>query len=420
MLCAAGVWTYTNRVLIPHQIHYAAEHGIPRGNFSDLYPRWLGARELFLHGRDPYSAEITRDAQAGFYGRPLDPDGPDQRNYQQGFYYPLYVAFGLAPTIHLPFEMVRKVFFWALLALTVITVPLWPHLLRWSVPVSVSVQASIVVFTVGSLPVVQGLKIQQITLLVMPMLAVAMLLLVSDRPIPAGILLACATIKPQIVSLLFLWLTIWTLAGWRRRYRWVVSFLISMAILCAASEFYLPHWIPRFLHALYEYRNYTGQMSVMDRLIGTPWSRVPELLAFAALMLACWRERREAASSAAFAFIVASVLATTVLLMPTYALYNQVLLIPALLILVKERRAIWQRSNVSRVLAVLTMGLVGWPWIACFGLAGLSFLLPSKIVEQGWTIPFWTVLQTPLAVATLMLVHYYQKSFTAPAGAGSS
>src|SRR5678816_4711785 len=31
----------------------AGSHG--RGNGSDLYPRWLGARELFLHGKDPYS-----------------------------------------------------------------------------------------------------------------------------------------------------------------------------------------------------------------------------------------------------------------------------------------------------------------------------------------------------------------------------
>lgn len=42
-LCAAGMWTYVNRVLIAHQVRYAAAHGIPRGNFSDLYPRWLGA-----------------------------------------------------------------------------------------------------------------------------------------------------------------------------------------------------------------------------------------------------------------------------------------------------------------------------------------------------------------------------------------
>jgi len=68
ILCAAGMWTYADRVLIPHQVSDAAAHGWPRGNLSDLYKQWIGAQELLLHGRDPYSAEVTREIQAGYYG----------------------------------------------------------------------------------------------------------------------------------------------------------------------------------------------------------------------------------------------------------------------------------------------------------------------------------------------------------------
>lgn len=418
VLCAAGMWTYVNRVLIPHQVRYAVAHGIPRGNLSDLYPRWLGARELLLHGRDPYSPEITREAQAGFFGRALDPDRPGGRNYQQGFYYPVYVAFGLAPTIHLPFETVRKGFFWVLAGLTVATIPLWLRVLRWSVPLWA--QASLVIFTIGSLPVMQGLKLQQMTLLVAALVAIALALLVADCPIAAGIVLALATIKPQLVWLLLLWLMIWSLEDWRRRYRWAVSFLFSMAILCAASEWYLPHWIPRFWQAIREYRSYTGEMSVMDELMGAPWSRALEILAFALLAGACWRNRRQAANSSAFAFTLGLVLAITVLIVPTYGPYNQVLLIPALLIMFKERATIWQRSVANRALCVITVGLVVWPWISSIALAGLSYLLLPEQVERGWAIPFWTVLQTPMAVAALMLVHHYQRTFTAPPGPGPS
>jgi len=64
--------------------HFGAPPGIegarlerPRGNLSDLYPRWLGARELLLHGRDPYSPEITREIQRGYYGRELDSSRPN-------------------------------------------------------------------------------------------------------------------------------------------------------------------------------------------------------------------------------------------------------------------------------------------------------------------------------------------------------
>ncbi len=191
-----------------------------------------------------------------------------------------------------------------------------------------------------------------------------------------------------------------------------------MAILMAASEWYLPHWIPRFWRAVREYQRYTGAMSVLDGLIGAPWSRALELLAFAAMMGVCWRERRQAANTSSFAFTLSLVLAATVLLVPSCAPYNQVLLIPACLVLARERRTIWQRSVANRVLFAIATGLIFWPWISSIALAGLSFLLPQPTVERAWAIPFWTAIQIPVAVAALMLVHYYQTTFTTVGGAG--
>ena len=58
---AGSVWFYVQRILIPYQIADAAAHGRPRGFLSDLYPRWLGARELLLHHCDPYTPDVTRE-----------------------------------------------------------------------------------------------------------------------------------------------------------------------------------------------------------------------------------------------------------------------------------------------------------------------------------------------------------------------
>jgi hypothetical protein len=416
--CAVGMWTYTDRVLIPGQQADAASHGRPRGNLSDLYPRWIGARELLLHGRDPYSAEVTREIQAGYYGRPLDPSRPDDPRDQAGFAYPVYVVFCLAPTIGLPFAIVQKSFFWVLVILTSVSTLLWLRLLRWSAPPWA--QISLLALTLGSLGVVQGLKLQQMSLLVAGLIAIAITLLVADYPVAAGVLLAVATIKPQLVALLLLWLAIWTVADWRRRYRWAVSFLATMAILLAASEWYLAHWISRFWQAVREYQHYTGARSVMDNLIGAPWSWALEALALAALLGACYRERRQGANTSAFAFTISLALATTVLLVPISAPYNQVFLVPALLLLLKERRTIWHGSAAVRVLFLIAAGLIFWPWVSSTVLAGLSFVLPAERVERASAIPFWTVTQIPVGVAALMLVIYYQRTFTAPAEPGSS
>jgi hypothetical protein len=417
ILCAAGVWLYADRVLIPYQISDAAAHGRPRGNLSDLYLHWIGARELLLNGRDPYGPDVTREIQQGYYGRPLDPARPGDPKDQR-FAYPVYVVFCLAPTIHLPFEIVRKGFFWALLWLTVATIPLWLRVLRWSAPLWA--QASLIVFTIGSLPVMQGLKLQQMTLLVAALVAIALALLASDRPIGAGIALALATIKPQLVWLLLFWLMIWTLADWRRRYRWAASFLFTMAILCAASEWYLPHWIPRFLQAVREYPSYTDAVSTLDKLVPAPWGWMPRALAAAATVHIGWKNRRLAEDTPAFAATVSLTLAVTVIVIPSYALYNQVMLLPALLMLVRDRQLLWNRNRMSRVLLSLVAVLLLWPWLVGIVLAGLSFVLPVGTVEAAWAVPLWTVLPLPVVVAALVLMMSYRRTFATPAGPGSS
>ena len=108
LLMAGSMWFYVQHVLIAYQRTDAAAHDNPRGNLSDLYPRWLGARELLLHHRDPYSPELTREIQAGYYGRPLDSSRPSDPRDQQGFAYPVYVVFLLAPIITLPFSRSRR------------------------------------------------------------------------------------------------------------------------------------------------------------------------------------------------------------------------------------------------------------------------------------------------------------------------
>src|SRR6266853_3738351 len=118
ILAAASMWFYVDRILIGHQIANAAAQQRPRGNLSDLYPRWLGARELLLHHRNPYGDDITREIQQGYYGRALDPDRPNDPKDQQGFAYPVYVVFLLAPLIALPFPLLQAAFYWFLAALT--------------------------------------------------------------------------------------------------------------------------------------------------------------------------------------------------------------------------------------------------------------------------------------------------------------
>src|ERR1700722_13762285 len=219
VVASASTWFYVNRILRAQQIADAAAHSRPRGNLSDLYPRWLGARELLLHRRNPYSMEITREIQHGYYGRALDPTRADDPKDEQGFAYPAYVVFLLAPTVTLPFDMVQVGFRWLLAVLAAGTVLLWLRVLRWKASIGATI--ILMILMLGWLPMVQRIKLQQLSLLVAPLLAACGACLTGGWLLLAGGLLALATIKPQLTWPLVLWLLIWAGSEWRSRRRFV-------------------------------------------------------------------------------------------------------------------------------------------------------------------------------------------------------
>jgi hypothetical protein len=109
------MWYWAIHLYAPQNIVKAVASGRPVGNNSDLYARWLGAREALLHGVDPYSDEMTDKIQEGFYGRKLDPQSGTDSLASESFTYPLYVVFILSPTVGIPFPVVAGIFRWILL-----------------------------------------------------------------------------------------------------------------------------------------------------------------------------------------------------------------------------------------------------------------------------------------------------------------
>lgn len=411
LVCATGVWQYAQRLLIPFQMADAAVHDRPRGNLSDLYPRWLGARELLLHGRDPYGPDVTREIQAGYYGRVLDPSRPGDPKDQQAFAYPVYVVFWLAPMLKVPFPTVQRSFLYLLAAITAAGALLWLPMLRMRL--SLVQRMTVAALTLGSLPALQGLKLQQLSLLVAGLITIAIFFLIHDYQISAGVLLALASIKPQLIVLLLVWLAIWTLADPRRRYRWALSFAIVMAVQSAAAEWYLPHWVTQFLQAMRDYQQYTQAISVAYVLVGRVPGLLVNIVAFVLLIKSCWRARAAPRDSEAFACMMAMVLAFTVLLIPTHAIYNQMLLAPAVLLLARDRLTLWNHGASQRVLFTVVSVIVAWPWVSSTVLVGLSFVLPQSTVLHAWALPLWTVLPAPVGVAAAMLLYAWRQTFAA-------
>lgn len=401
VLLAGSMWFYVQHVLIPHQQAEAALYDIPRGNLSDLYPRWLGARELLMHGRDPYSAEVTREIQAGYYGRPLDPARPHDPKDEQGFAYPAYVVFLLAPTVTLPFAIVQTGFRWLLFGLTVASVLLWLRTLRWKP--SPDTTAIIVLLTLGSFPVLQGIKLQQLSLLVAGLIAAGALLLAEGHLFWAGVLLALATIKPQLALPISAWFLLWAFGDWTRRRRFWWGFAGTMAALAGGAEFLLPGWPGRFREAVAAYRGYNqGADSVLDILITPHWGKWLAILIVVALGFVAWHHRRAAPGSWAHNQVTVVILAATVVVIPKASPYNQVLLLPGVLLLLRQGRKLWSKGLGRPAMAAMCGLMLLWPWLAALALLAVSAFLPAESIQRAWALPLYTSLAIPVAVLALL------------------
>jgi Glycosyltransferase family 87 len=401
LVATASTWFYIQRILKPHQVAYAAAHQQPRGNLSDLYPRWLGARELLLHRRNPYSREITLEIQQGYYGRLLDASRPDDPKDQQGFAYPAYVVFLLAPSVNLSFDEVQTGFRWLLVAFTALTVPLWLRLLQWKLRMPAILLA--MVLMLGAMPVAQGIKLQQLSLIVAGMLAACAACLAGGFLFCAGMLLALATIKPQLAWPLVAWLVLWSVCDWRSRRRFVFGFALAMLLLFGGAEILLPGWLHMFLGAIREYHQYTQNQSVLEVLVGTIAGRALDGLAVLGCGFRLWRVRHQAASSAEFGQAFAVVLALTVLIVPMYAPYNQVLLLPAILSLAQTARTDESLPAFRFARGAGALILI-WPWIATLLLSAASFALSAVRVQGLWPLPFYSTFLLPVFVFGLACI----------------
>jgi hypothetical protein len=361
LLAAATSWLYTTRVVVPWEHYVNVERGTMKAQMGDLYPSWVGTRELLLRGRNPYGPEVSQEIQMAFYGRILN-----QKYGQPGatiideqrFAYPVYVVFLLAPTAHLDFAQLQG---WApviFAALTAISVLFWLDVLRWRPPGIVI--AAIVLFVLGSPQIVQGLRLRQLGLLVAFLLALAAWCISRNRLVAAGILLALATLKPQMAVLPLVWFLIWSFAAWPRRWPLPAAFGITLAALVGMGEVILPGWPRYFLNGMLAYRQYSPTTSPLALILGAGISQALSAVVIVALLMLAWRNRNVSAASREFVYTLAVLCTAETLILPLLTPYNQVLLLLPILMLVRD----W--AVLPRVWRGVFAVIVTWPWITSF------------------------------------------------------
>jgi hypothetical protein len=380
---AFGMWFFVDRIWAP-----------PGEVLSDLYPRWYGSRELLLHGRDPYGPAVSNEIQL-WYSNHIGPELTKGPHDEHRFAYPVYIAFVLAPTIRLSFSAVEGLFRFILPALTLVSVPLWLTFIGWRCPKPIL--GALILLSLFNFPALESVYLQQPVLIAAVLLAGAAAALTKQRLALSGVLTALATIKPQAAALISAWLLFWALFRWKSRKAFVLGFGITMIVLLTLSEFLLPGWITEFLKGIRAYQQYTGNVSVLTLWLGK-WEIIVAGAIILTLAVILWRLRHEDPGSDAFNFAFCFGLLITVVSIPSLYPTGQVLLVPAILLLLKHAGRFWGEGHVSRLSYVAAFSVVSWQWIgACIFLLA-SLVLPLPELRKFWLIPVAAILITPLVL----------------------
>jgi hypothetical protein len=406
--CAAGIsWLYVHRVLVPWTSYLHLQKGYVIAQISDLYSPWAGTRELLLHRRNPYGPEVSHQIQMVFYGHPINQTYGEpgvELVDEQRFAYPVYEVFLTAPLAYADFAGVQRWAPFVLGSLIALNTFLCFSILQWRPPWEAL--AAVVLFTLSSPQIVQGLRLQQLAIVDACLLTAAAWCVSRNHAAAAGVLLAVSTIKPQMALLPLCWFAVWAAGDWPRRWRLPASFLATLAALIAAGELLLPGWPRYFLAGLAAYRKYAIPTSPLRVALGDTLGIILGGIIVLGLLAFSWHNRKEAGDSRRFASILAMFFMCALLAFPLFTPFNQVLLILPAILLLHDWKAL---PKFSRLVFIL---LVSWPSIVSVVL--LLFPPSTSSPNQLPLLPSVLVPFMPFILPLLLITRSNQGSSPSP------
>jgi Glycosyltransferase family 87 len=426
---AASMLYYHLHLFIPNVLQVRAAKGLGNGYAfgDDFYPVWLAAHLSQLDHRNPYSPETTRQIQIGLFGRPFNPLKPTDPpvDYRE-FAYPAFTELLVWPVADVQFAQLRPILAVLLALVTTASLWLWMLALQWRVhPLWFAV---IVVLALCNYQVLEALFAEQPGLIVGFLLASAALALRRNRLLLAGVLMALTLIKPQMTLLAIGYLLLWSLFD-RRRAKFSVGLLITLAFLVGSSLLLWPRWIEQWIKILFGYHRYATP-PLITVLLGSWSPYLGKALIIALWGVSCvlaWRNRRATPDSPDFWWTLSLLPAiTSVTLLPGQAIYDHIILFPGIFLLLRYRRELRNAGRVPRTLLAIGAVVLFWPYAAAFALIVLRPLMSLNVFNSTavFALPIRTTASLPFAVlallAWMMRVRVNSPSASEVAGASSS
>lgn len=212
---------------------------------NQFLPRWLGTRLYLTQGWSPYSQETNAEIQKTIYGRQVRAD-EDPALYLYPFYsFLIFSPFALTDKYLIARVIWMVILELALIAITVLSI----SLARWRT--SAFIWLLLILFSLAWYYSVRPVMDGDISILCAFFLVLALALIRAEQDALAGLLLSIATIKPNMILVVVLFILIWAIS----MHRWLLfwSFLGCLGLIVAGTSLLMPSWLVENLRQLVQY-----------------------------------------------------------------------------------------------------------------------------------------------------------------------
>jgi hypothetical protein len=197
---------------------------------------------------------------------------------------------------------------------------------------------------------------------------------------------------------------IWVTGNWKQRRALAVGFAGTLALLMAAGEAILPGWLSEFVQALIAYRHYVRVSSLLDFYLTPHIAKPVAIVLLSALLVFCFRWRKSPVEHPAFFFRFALVLAIPVIALPVLPPFNQVLLLPSVLIVLLMWNQLWNRGKLVRLACCAAAAFLLSSWLVATAFATIYLAAPALSLKGVWAWPFLLSFAVPPIITGLLVV----------------
>jgi hypothetical protein len=196
-----------------------------------------------------------------------------------------------------------------------------------------------------------------------------------------------------------------------------VGFAGTLALLVAAGEAILPGWLSEFVQALIAYRHYVHVSSLLDFYLTPLIAKPVAIVLLSALLVFCFRWRKSPVEHPSFFFRFALVLAIPVIALPVLPPFNQVLLLPSVLIVLLMWNQLWNRGKLVRGTCCAAVAFLLSSWLVATAFATIHLVAPALSLKGVWAWPFLLSFTVPPIITGLLVVALQDPSTPAKSAA---